>query len=372
MLLTNAFDPDPRVHDEAKALVRAGYGVTILCWDRDLKAAPSETIDGIEIERVYVRSTHGRGSGQMFFLLLFWLKALTRGLSRSFEVVHCHDFDTLPLGYFLAKVRGAKLVYDSHESYVDMLVNLPAALKTLIFWTENLLLKRTSLVITVGEILKQSLEKRGAKRACVVGNWKNPEEFQFPPDVIAAEKKALGIDNGQLVVSFIANLGPERQVPHLIEAMARMPGVFLILGGGGSAGRLAENAAKRCRNVHYLGYVHPSKIPLYTAMSDVIFYGFDPNNPNARFSAPNKLFEALSAGKAILTCDFGEVGKITKEEKTGIVLKDYSPQEIARAVKELSPSASAAMGKRGKEAALEKYSWNKAEEVLLKAYRSLN
>ena len=42
MLLTNAFDPDPRVHHEAKALVESGYDVTILCWDRDYKTPAYE------------------------------------------------------------------------------------------------------------------------------------------------------------------------------------------------------------------------------------------------------------------------------------------------------------------------------------------
>jgi glycosyltransferase involved in cell wall biosynthesis len=371
MLLTNAFDPDPRVHQEAKALVGKGYSVTILCWDRDEKAPFREIVDGIKIERIYARSTHGRGVAQMVFLFLFWLKTLTRALFSSFQVVHCHDFDTLPLGYLLAKTKRAKLVYDSHESYVDMLVNVPAALKALICRAENLLLKRVDLVITVGEILKQSLEKRGAKRACVVGNWKNPEEYQFPAERIAAEKNILGIHNGQLVASFIANLGPERQLPQLIEAVKDMPNVFLILGGGGPTSDLADTAADRFSNIHYLGYVHPSRIPLYTAMSDAIFYGFDPKNPNARFSAPNKLFEALSAGKALITGDFGEIGKITKEEKSGIVLKDYSIQEITNALGEVTPSIAEEMGRRGKKAALRTYSWKKAAQELLKAYENL-
>ena len=79
MLLTNAFEPDPRVHQEAISLVENGYDVTILCWDRDRKFPPEEVIDGIKIERIYVRSTHGRGSTQVPFLLFFWLKSLWEG-----------------------------------------------------------------------------------------------------------------------------------------------------------------------------------------------------------------------------------------------------------------------------------------------------
>src|SRR5581483_6695758 len=68
MLLTNCFEPDPRVHAEAKALVEAGYRVSILAWDRDRKRPRNEVIDGIEVERIYVSSTHGRGATQLLVM----------------------------------------------------------------------------------------------------------------------------------------------------------------------------------------------------------------------------------------------------------------------------------------------------------------
>ena len=38
MLLTNAYDPDPRVRQEALALVAMGWRVRIVAWDRDAEA----------------------------------------------------------------------------------------------------------------------------------------------------------------------------------------------------------------------------------------------------------------------------------------------------------------------------------------------
>ena len=56
MLLTNAFDPDPRVHAEARALIAHGFSVRMVCWDRDLKSPAEENVDGIDIERVHIPS----------------------------------------------------------------------------------------------------------------------------------------------------------------------------------------------------------------------------------------------------------------------------------------------------------------------------
>jgi glycosyltransferase involved in cell wall biosynthesis len=372
MLLTNAFDPDPRVHQEAMALVSAGYDVTIICWDRDLKAPAYEMIDGIKVERIYVKSTHGRGTSQLLFLLLFWLRAYVRLIKKQFQIVHCHDFDTLPLGFLISKCKHAKLVYDAHESYVDMLVNLPGWLKMLIYGAENILLRRTNLLITVGEILRNYLAQRGAPRTCVVGNWKDPSKFQFSENLITSEKERLQISDSQIVISFIANLDHERQLPQLIEAIKDTPSLFLLLGGVGPCKGIVEDAARSYSNVCYLGYVHPSKVPFYTALSDVIFYGFDPNNSNARFSAPNKLFEAIAAGKAVMTGDFGEIGEIVKETECGIIIDNYSIESIKNAISQLNVDILKKYMDNSHKATMRKYCWDMAKQTLLNHYKELS
>lgn len=371
MLLSNGFNPDPRVHREAAALVRAGYQVTILGWDRDLKSLKNETIDGINVERIYVKSTHGRGSSQALFLLFFWFKAFWHSLNSKFDIVHAHDFDTLPLGYLLAKIRKAKLVYDSHESYIAMMHTLPAAMKKGIIATENYLLKRCDLVITVGEILQNHLESRGAEKICVVGNWQDPDKFSYDHETLSRTRQELGIKENQKVISFIANLGAERKVPELIAAVSRSPEIFLVLGGDGPCRELAEKAAEDFPNIVYLGYVNPARIPLYTALSDFIFYGFDQDNPNAKYSAPNKLFEGLAAGKIIITGDFGEIGRIVREYKCGIVLQDYSKENITRAISGLQDEQARQLAHYAKEIGQNLFNWSRAEEILLKNYSLL-
>ena len=371
MLLSNAFDPDPRVHREAVALVGQGYDVQILCWDRDLKAPEFETIDGIKIQRVFVKSTHGRGSTQMAFLGLFWIRAFLKALFIPFDVIHAHDFDTLPLGYSLAKLKDSKLVYDSHESYVDMLHDHPGLLRKSIFFIENLLIKQVDLLITVGEKLRSRFKKRGATHTCVVGNWQDPAKFKFTGKEILAEKNKLNIKKDQKVICFIANLGMERQVPQLIEAVSKTPEMYLIIGGNGPCRNIVEKAAQTYENIHYLGYVHPSKVPFYTACADIIFYGFDPENPNAKFSAPNKLFEGLAAGKIILTGNFGEIARIVKETQSGIILEDYSPQNIQKALQRILNKGSHQFCNNSLVASVRQYNLTNAGNILSGHYRRL-
>src|SRR6185312_5089243 len=178
MLLTNAYDPDPRVRQEALALIGMGCRVRILAWDRDLKSPASQTMEGVEVERVFLPSKHGRGATQMFFYAGLYLKMLWRGLRTRFDAVHCHDLDTLPLGYALGKLKRKPIVYDAHESFPDMLADsVNASLRRLLVRLENFFIRRIDLLITVGEKLRRHFEERGARHSVVVGNWKRPEEY---------------------------------------------------------------------------------------------------------------------------------------------------------------------------------------------------
>src|SRR5580698_1288712 len=121
MLLTNTYDPDPRVRQEALALIRMGCRVKLLAWDRDLKSPAFERMEGVEVERVFLSSKHGRGTTQIFFYAWLYLKMFWRAWRSSFDAVHCHDLDTLPLGFVVGKLKRKPIVYDSHESFPDML-----------------------------------------------------------------------------------------------------------------------------------------------------------------------------------------------------------------------------------------------------------
>jgi len=373
MLLTNAFDPDPRVYQEAKVLIEKGYKVSILCWDRDPKAPFQENIDGIYVERIYVKSTHGRGSTQIIFLLLFWIKALIKALSKKIDITYCHDFDTLPLGYTISRLKKTKLVYDAHESYVDMLANnVSPLIKKIISVAENYLLKKVDLTITVGDILKESLIKKGAFQVMVVGNWKQLTDFQFSAKVLEEEKTKLGIPKDALVVSYIAHLNPERKIEPLLRSIENEEDVFLVVGGRGPIEKIVRNSAQKHKNIIFLGFVHPLKVPFYVALSDVVYYGFDKNNPNAQYSAPNKLFEALAAGKAIITGDFGEIGHIVKKYNCGLILKDYSIEEIKKAINILkNKNYLIEIQNNSLKIAEKKYNWQMAKENLTKAIDKL-
>jgi glycosyltransferase involved in cell wall biosynthesis len=370
MLLSNCFDPDPRVYAEAVTLAEHGHRVTVLGWDRDRKCQPKEVVDGIAVERIYVSSTHGRGSLQAVYLGLVWLAMIRRGLRHQFDVIHAHDFDTLPAGRWLASLRRKPLIYDSHEDYASMLHGrIRPAMQSLIRWWEGRLLRKVDCLITVGEKLRREFERRGARRTVVVANAKRIEEYRLDDSIRRQVREALDIPVEALTLAFIANLAAERFIPEMVGAVARRPKVHLIIGGRGPAATAVEQAAQRCRNIHYLGFVAPKDVPRYTCAADVLYYGFDPSNPNSRWSAPNKLYEAFAAGCALITGHFGEIGDVVAENDCGVVLDGFSEDEILDAIDRCSDPANLQLWKsRAAAAGKQQFNWSVSAHNLLQVY----
>jgi hypothetical protein len=213
MLLTNAYDPDPRVRQEPLALVAMGCRVRILAWDRDLKSPMFEYMEGVEVERVFLASGHGRGTSQLFFYAWLYLKMLWRAWKISFDVVHCHDLDTLPLGFVLGKLKRKPIVYDAHESFPDMLAgSVPRVVQRGLLLLENFFIRRIDLLITVGERLRRHFAERGARHSVVVGNWKRLGEFARSEQQNSEVRRRLGIPGGALAVACITQLLKDRKI----------------------------------------------------------------------------------------------------------------------------------------------------------------
>ncbi len=377
MLLSNGFDPDPRVHNEAVALLDRGYSVRLICWNRDrgLAKPKRETLNGLEIHRIGPKSRHNLGAPQALFILLFWLGAFLRLLFRHVDVIHCHDFDTLPPGSILAYLKRCRLVYDSHENFSRMIqYDVSTAIGKAIEYIERLLVKHVDLTLTVGEILADELVERGAKNVHVVGNWKNPDDFVFSHEELQRTRKELRIDGkGSLIVSYITTLKAERKISELIEALSGQRRYVLILGGKGPMEGAIRETIRGRSNVRFLGFVNPIDVPRYTALSDVVFYGFEPSNENSRYSAPNKLFEALAAGKVILSCDIGEIGRIINKYRCGLILEEYTPFAIRKALNYLYEHADQLDEMKQNASLLGKnrYNWNAAKSTLYGSYENL-
>jgi glycosyltransferase involved in cell wall biosynthesis len=295
---------------------------------------------------------------------MFW-----RGMRTSFDVVHCHDLDTLPLGFMLGKLKGKPIVYDAHESFTDMLEgSVHPVVQSGLVCLENLLMRRIDLLITVGEKLRRHFEERGARRSVVVGNWKRLGDFLRTEQQNREVRQRLGIPDGAILVVCITQLLTDRKIEELLATAEERVNVYVIIGGKGVLEDLVVHAAATNPRIRFVGFVSGKQIADYTCAADVVYYGFDPQNPNARFSAPNKLYEALAAGRPLITGDFGEIADVVRESECGIVMSEYSTEEIGRAIEALEDiGVRRSMSANAKHTGTAK-NWEKGEEILTQEY----
>jgi hypothetical protein len=144
-------------------------------------SARSETgqSEAFSVQRVQeVRSSYGAGLAQALRLPRFWLHAWRRLNRLRPEVVHCHDFDTLPPGWLWAKLHRRPVIYDAHEYYTELqrprLHGLAGKiLLPLINAAEQALSRSAAAVVTVDERIARRYHNR---RIVIIGHYP-PADF---------------------------------------------------------------------------------------------------------------------------------------------------------------------------------------------------
>jgi glycosyltransferase involved in cell wall biosynthesis len=206
----------------------------------------------------------------------------------------------------------------------------------------------------------------------VVGNWKRLEDFARTEQQNLEMRRRLGIPAGALMIVCITQLLKDRKIEELLAAAAECPDMYVLIGGKGILQGVVEDAARANPRILFVGFVSGKQIADYTCAADIVYYGFDPENPNARFSAPNKLYEALAAGKPLITGDFGEIAEVVREVSCGIVLPRYGAEEIRQAFTTLRDNdrrnTMAANARRCGRTAM---NWAKGEDILHQEYSAL-
>jgi glycosyltransferase involved in cell wall biosynthesis len=117
------------------------------------------------------------------------------------------------------------------------------------------------------------------------------------------------------------------------------------------------------KKIIHPGIVSRSKLPWYLAAGDIMLLPFADKEIN-RGKFPNKLGDYLAAGKPIIANPTGEVAKLFKREKTGVLVKE-DPLEFAQKINSLlnNPKKMKALEKKSRLIA-KKISWLRVSKQL--------
>ena len=123
----------------------------------------------------------------------------------------------------------------------------------------------------------------------------------------------------------------------------------------------------------FLGTVPYDEVLRRTAASHVVAALYDPNVPNNRYAAPNKVFESMMCARPVITSDGIAIADLVRSVGCGVVVPYGDRAALQRALEQLmlSPAECERLGARGRAAFESGYQWKSMEARLVAAYGTL-
>jgi glycosyltransferase involved in cell wall biosynthesis len=280
------------------------------------------------------------GAGGKFRFLLFYLKALWPALRANADCYFASDLYSLPVAYLAAKLRRAKLIYDSRELY-SSIAALQDRLHTQRFWSyiESKTIRCTSIVFTVNDALAESISKRYSIA--------KPTTLLNCPPKRAVQKSdhlrtILPIPPGPKILLYQGGLQQGRGIRIMLSAIRRLSNAVLVLMGNGNLKIEILETIKReglGMKVFLIDAVPVDDLLEYTASADVGLCLIENYGESYYHSLPNKLFEYVAAGVPVVASNFPEIGRFVELNRVGLCVDPEKEDEIVTAIQRLMTDA---------------------------------
>ena len=374
---------DVRVEKVARSLTDAGHKVHLVARNRDWRRE-RESLAEAEIHRLKPWRMVGKrlDTATMFpaFFNPRWISAVMRtARANKVQMLLVRDLPLAPTAIWAARRLHVPVVLDMAENYpammrglwdagvqrrTDFLVRNPRAAAAVERWV----LERVDHVLVVVDESRERLQQLGvpAERMTVVSNTPSISRLR-------EVSPKLHNDGDQLELIYLGLLEAPRGIGVLIDAvaMARRAGVRarLTVLGDGRERRNFEERARRLgldeETIRFRGRVPYSDALQLLQTADV---GVVPHTANESWNTtvPNKLFDYMAAGLAVLTSSAKPAARIVRETGAGVVFQDGAVADCAAAIGSLSRSAfRAGCGANGRHAVLSRFHWERdASETL--------
>lgn len=360
----NDLSTDQRVHKVCSTLHAMGYDVTLV-GRKQRKSLPLQERT-YKTKRMFLLFEKGP-----FFYLEYQKRLFWYLLFHKADVLVSNDLDTLLPNFLISKLKGANLVYDSHEIFCEVPELQANPIKKNIWKRlERWIFPKLKHVFTVNNSIARIYSNEYNVPVKVIRNIPPlANQLKLKPSTM----QELGIpQNKKIIVLQGAGINIDRGAEEAVEAMQYVnDAVLMIVGSGDVIGMLQEMvvAMKLQEKVLFVGKVPFEKLLQYTHHADLGLTLDKDTNINYKYSLPNKLFDYIHAGVPVLASSLVEIKQIIDEYKVGDCIQSHEPKHIAEKINSILINEVQLMDwKKNCKIAAEKLNWENEEKLLIEVY----
>lgn len=374
---------DVRAEKVSRSLTAAGHEVHMVARNRDRRPRV-ERLPEATVHRLAPMRWLGKLDAPFQFPAFFnprWSRAILRTARESgAERIVVRDLPLAPTAIWAARKLGVPVVLDMAENYpammralwetgvrrpADIVVRNPAIVKRVEDWV----LRHIDHVVVVVEESRDRLVRAGlpADRVSVALN--TPVRARL--DELSPKRHEAG---GPLELIYLGLLEAPRGIGQVIDAVAaaRATGIdvnLTVLGHGREADIFQRRAAERGLNgaARFLGHVPYAEAVRLLQRADV---GVVPHLANESWNTtiPNKLFDYMAGGLAVLTSNAEPAERIVRETGAGLAYRDTDVAQLTTSIARMADVGfRARCGAAGRRAVEERYHWEFDAEQLVAA-----
>lgn len=389
MVLDKSFPPDPRVENEALALIEAGHQVFLFCLTLDRENDAEHK--GIAVKR-YQSNIFEYKLSALAYSLPLYEKFLSKKIddfvrNNAPDILHVHDMVVAGAVFRTNRKFGLPVVLDLHENRPEIMKTYPHMSKFLgrllistQAWkeAEAMLVRKADRTIVVTRESKEELMARTGVAENKIKVVPNTVKRSFYRDY-TLESSILEKYEGKFVVLYLGDTGLRRGLVSMIQAMAIVTKdttlrkqIKLVIVGSNSTDEVLKNSVTQLGLedvVDFEGWKNEAFFPSYLLTAAV---GVSPllRNPHHDTTYANKLFQYMSFGVPVLVSDATAQKNLIEAVDSGLVHRENDPADIAEKLLMLfkNQNLSKAKGLRGKEFIDEKFNWEQVSVSLKDLY----
>ncbi len=387
MILDKTFPPDPRVENEAEALIKKGHQVFLFCLKYN-NESDNEQINGIQVKRYTSNKLEYKLSALAYtfpFYTNIMAKKIIYFLSKfKIEIIHIHDMVIADAVLKANKKFDLPVVLDLHENRPEIMKLYPHLQKFpgkfLISpkkWKEKEkeFIKKVDRIIVVTQEAKDEIESRLGINDDKIKVISNTVKKSFYSEAIL-DKRIIDKYKDKFVILYLGDTGLRRGLLTAIEAVKdlklKIKNLKLVVVGSNTSDSILKDQVKKYsleKYVDFEGWKDVGLFPSYIAASAI---GISPLHRNIHHDTTyaNKLFQYMSFGKPILVSNAISQKNLIDKTKSGLVHQEKNANNFTEKVLELykNPELRKELGTNGKNFIENEFCWEKISKNLVDLY----